>query len=202
MSNYIFAPGPAREEQSHPFVTWVNGFSPAELSSIEAYCEKNLVVSKGSISGKTIDEDYGDIRRSQTGWISNNAETGWFYDRMAFITRSLNAQFYRFDLYGFQEDFQYTVYTGDDEGHYDWHIDPGVGNGMTPRKLSLVLQLSDPDEYEGGELQFMTSSSPTTVRKEKGFVAAFPSYTLHRVTPVLSGVRKTIVVWVTGPAFR
>jgi PKHD-type hydroxylase len=120
---------------------------------------------------------------------------------MAYIARQLNGQYYRFDLYGFLEDFQYTVYLGGEAGHYDWHIDAGAST-VSPRKLSLVLQLSDPSEYEGGELQFMTSSGITTVRKEKGFVVAFPSYTLHRVTPVTSGIRKTIVVWITGPAFR
>ena len=72
---------------------------------------------------------------------------------------------------------------------------------ISPRKLTLVLQLSDPSEYEGGELQSLTSLQPGTVNKKKGIIAAFPSWTLHQVTPVTKGVRKTLVIWVAGPQF-
>jgi PKHD-type hydroxylase len=65
-----------------------------------------------------------------------------------------------------------------------------------------VLQLSDPDEYEGGNLEILSSREPTVIEKKKGLVSVFPSYILHRVTPVTSGVRKTLVVWTTGPKFR
>jgi PKHD-type hydroxylase len=71
-----------------------------------------------------------------------------------------------------------------------------------PRKLSVVLQLSDPSEYEGGDLEIMNCSEPTQVKKEKGLVTAFPSFMLHRVTPVTKGIRRTLVVWLTGPRFR
>jgi PKHD-type hydroxylase len=96
---------------------------------------------------------------------------------------------------------QYTIYEGNDLGHYDWHLDAG-NTSIPPRKLSFILQLSDPDSYEGGDLQIMNSTEPTTVKKEKGFAVVFPSYTLHRVTPVTKGIRKTLVIWVTGPTFR
>jgi PKHD-type hydroxylase len=115
----------------------------------------------------------------------------------------LNGQFFQFDLYGFNEDMQYTVYDGEQQGHYTWHLDDsGKNTQRGPRKLSLVIQLSDPSDYEGGELQLQTGPDPTIVDKAKGLVAAFPSYTLHRATPVTKGIRKTLVVWITGPAFR
>jgi PKHD-type hydroxylase len=68
--------------------------------------------------------------------------------------------------------------------------------------LSLVLQLSDPAQYEGGNLQVMTGSEPQTVRKQRGLVAAFPSYVLHQVTPVTQGTRQSLVAWVSGPQFK
>lgn len=200
MSNYIFAPNPPTEDENNPYVHWTNGFTPEELDKLEAYCD-TLTVEKATISGYDKGVDYSTIRESKTGWISENPDISWFYGKMAYIARSLNAKYYRFDLYGFLEDFQYTVYVGGDNGHYNWHIDAG-STTTTPRKLSLVLQLTDPEEYEGGELQLMASGEISTVKKERGFVAAFPSYVLHRVTPVTKGVRKTIVVWTTGPAFR
>jgi PKHD-type hydroxylase len=82
---------------------------------------------------------------------------------------------------------------------YGWHQDYG---GEISRKLSLVLQLSDPSEYEGGNLQVKTSSEPQTVKKQRGFIAAFPSYVLHQVTPVTKGNRQSLVAWVSGPQFK
>ncbi len=80
-------------------------------------------------------------------------------------------------------------------------MDCGPGNG-SPRKLSMVLQLSDPSEYEGGDLELFTSANPIITKKQKGIIHAFPSYVMHRVTPVTKGVRKTLVVWIAGPRFK
>jgi PKHD-type hydroxylase len=119
---------------------------------------------------------------------------------MAFITRQLNGQFFDFDLYGFVEDFQYTVYEEGND-HYTWHMDKGK-NSTSPRKLSLVLQLSDPSEYDGGDLEIFTGVNTTTLEKKKGIIHAFPSFVMHRVTPVTRGVRRTLVIWVSGPKFK
>jgi PKHD-type hydroxylase len=119
------------------------------------------------------------------------------------IVRNLNGQHFRFDLWGFGEHLQYTEYYGDDEGHYTWHIDSGItSTNHGPRKLSVVLQLSDPCEYEGGNLQVKLGADPQTISKDLGLVAVFPSFVLHRVTPVTSGLRRTLVAWLTGPALR
>jgi PKHD-type hydroxylase len=75
-------------------------------------------------------------------------------------------------------------------------------SGSATRKLSLVMQLSDPYEYEGGELQLKTGHNDITIPKQKGLVTIFPSFTLHRVTPLTSGTRRTLVVWVAGPPFK
>ena len=84
---------------------------------------------------------------------------------------------------------------------YGWHQDYG-GDRQASRKFSLVLQLTDPADYEGGNLQIMVGREPQTVRKQRGLIAAFPSYTVHQVTPVVSGSRQSLVAWVTGPAFK
>jgi PKHD-type hydroxylase len=82
---------------------------------------------------------------------------------------------------------------------YAWHQDYG---SQISRKLSLVLQLTDPSRYEGGNLQTMTSQDVNTVRKQRGLITAFPSFTLHQVTPVTQGSRQSMVAWVSGPAFK
>jgi PKHD-type hydroxylase len=49
----------------------------------------------------------------------------------------------------------------------------------------------------------MTSANaPMVAPREKGTVIMFPSYLLHRVTPVTKGVRKSLVLWVGGTTFR
>ena len=202
MANYIFAPTPTFGISEHPFVTWDNGFSEEEVDKIIEYCDA-LPVHKGTIGGSDKDEDISSIRDSKVSWVGLNSDTQWIYDRLAYIARQLNGQFYKFDLYGFSEDLQYTTYDGTETGHYTWHLDSGVtNNGAAPRKLSVVVQLSNPNEYEGGDLELFSSSNPTQVVKKKGLVAAFPSYMLHRVSAVTSGTRKTLVVWVCGPSFK
>jgi len=198
MSNYQFAPAVVHH-QLHPFVTWADAFSKEELDRICAYCD-TLPLTTAGVGGDNSPNT--DIRRTSVGWINCNPETGWLYDRLAYVARQLNAKFYGFDLYGFLEDIQYTVYEADDSGFYGWHVDMSE---QTPaqRKLSLVLQLSDPDDYDGGDLQtHVNTVNPTVVDKQRGLIAAFPSWALHRVTPVTRGVRKTLVVWTAGPCFK
>ena len=97
---------------------------------------------------------------------------------------------------------QFTFYDGNEEGCYKSHIDPLNWTNPHNRKLSFVLQLSDPSEYEGGELKLYNAYEPTTIKREKGLIVFFPSYTLHEVTPVTKGERYTLVGWVHGPAFK
>ena len=76
-----------------------------------------------------------------------------------------------------------------------------VENTMT-RKLSCVMLLNDPSEYEGGDFEVMTNNQPLKIEFIKGRLIVFPSYILHRVTPIKSGVRRTLVNWISGPHFK
>jgi PKHD-type hydroxylase len=82
---------------------------------------------------------------------------------------------------------------------YGWHQDYG---GTISRKLSMVVQLTDPSEYEGGNLQVFTSEQPKNIRKQRGLIAVFPSFIVHQVTPVTQGTRQSLVAWVSGPSFK
>lgn len=201
MSLYTFAPAISCSH-NHGFVTWDSAFTNEELDKLTAYA-KTLKFENASTTNDKGDViiPTDDVRESQVAWIGNNPDTGWIYDRMAFVARQLNAKFYNFDLYGFLEDMQYTIYHGEDNGHYTWHIDMS-DSAPAARKLSLVLQLSDPSEYEGGDLQVLSAPEPQTIDRKKGLIAGFPSWALHRVTPVTKGIRHTLVVWVCGPSFK
>lgn len=201
MANYIFSPSHNFGISEHEFVTWRNAFTDEEIDKLIEICEQFPKVDASiNANGLTIDNK---VRDTQIAWIPQTNDTIWIYDRLSWIARQLNGEFYKFDLFGFVEDFQYSTYNEETQGHYTWHRDSGVlSTGTPPRKLTMVLQLSDPADYEGGDLELFTKPEPSVVDKEQGMVVAFPSYNLHRVTPVTKGIRKTLVVWICGPAFK
>jgi predicted 2-oxoglutarate/Fe(II)-dependent dioxygenase YbiX len=79
---------------------------------------------------------------------------------------------------------------------YDWHLDIGPGTADL-RKLSASVQLSDPAEYDGGDLEIWGTGG---VDRARGTIIAFPSYIPHRVTAVTRGVRRALVAWAAGDA--
>ena len=102
---------------------------------------------------------------------------------------------------GSQEKTQMSRYKSTDEGHYDWHVDTKVPENGVQRKLSISILLSDPSEFEGGELQFKGIEDQKVLTKQ-GSIIVFPSFIEHKVTPVTKGVRYSAVTWVRGPAFK
>lgn len=186
-------------EPIEPFVWWDGAFSEQELDWLQQQAIN--AETRAQIGGAASSDDLAKVRRSKISWLDNTPDTQWVFKKLAHVASSLNSQFYRFDLTGFGEALQLTNYDQSEHGMYGWHQDYG-GNRTISRKLSLVLQLTDPAQYEGGNLQVMTSGEPVNIRKQRGLIAAFPSYVLHQVTPVTKGNRQSLVAWVSGPAFK
>jgi PKHD-type hydroxylase len=180
------------------FVQWDDVLSAAELAAIEKYGD-SLTPQKAELSGGRA--GYDDIRITHVAWIARNAETAWLYQRLEDIVLRLNSAFFRYELFGLAESFQYTVYHGSQGSHFDWHKDHGNAR-EEPRKISLSLQLSDGAFYEGCDLELHAGGEIQTVPRRRGTLIAFPSYVLHRVTPIRKGVRKSLVIWAAGPQFR
>ena len=202
MSFYQFTPS-SDINLNQSYVTWSNGFTEEEIDKIREIGDALTLTPAIIDNGETINN----IRTSKVGWIKNEGDSSWLYDRLAYIARRLNSQFFNFDLTGFCEDMQYTIYDGNEEGHYTWHTDL-ISNSnnsfLPPRKLSMVLQLSDPSEYEGGEFEIWFGSQDkfVTVPREKGDVIIFPAFVMHRVKPIKRGQRKCLVFWTGGRPFR
>ena len=135
-------------------------------------------------------------RSSSNVWIPFGGDFHWLYERVAEASKELNI--WGFDLSGFFENFQLTLYRQGD--HYSWHQDAGVDN-MSLRKLSAVVQLSSMDEYAGGDLEFFLSQKDDAL-KEQGTAIFFPSYQVHRVAPVIEGQRMSLVIWMSGNPYR
>jgi PKHD-type hydroxylase len=147
-----------------------------------------------------------DIRRSKIRWISRmDPAWDWLFRDIEFVFRRANVAF-GFDLNIFHE-VQFTEYDAEDSGHYGWHEDlkwVPAANTESQRKLSLVIQLSDPASYEGGDLELQINDNsplPENLRAI-GTTMVFPAFTKHRVTPVTKGKRYSLVTWYEGPPFK
>jgi PKHD-type hydroxylase len=183
-----------------PFASWDNAFTAAELDAIIAIGDR-LKLEKASVTYTAGDGSTEDPTRiTRTAWIGRTPETAWIYDRLERIIRTLNQQIYRFDLSGFADQLQYTVYDAGEGSHFDWHID--LVRHSSHRKLSFSLQLSDPASYEGCDLEIHGGPKSLPAPRTRGSLIAFPSYVMHRVTPIRAGTRKALVIWTAGPPFR
>ena len=175
---------------------WDKAFTPEECKKIIEFAGQ-FEKKEARVNNKM--ELNSDIRESEVVWITPDSEIVWIYQRLTDIITALNSDYFKFDLFGFIESFQFTEYNAP-SGHYGKHID-SMFNG-TVRKLSFVIQLSDPKDYKGGELQIHLSDTPEVMKKEQGTLIAFPSYILHEVTPITKGKRYSLVGWITGKPFK
>lgn len=168
-----------------------NAFTSAECAIVRSMGEA-LPRSNGRV--EVGDELY---RVSHIAWITPNEENHWLFHKLGVLFAQAN-KYYGFELTGFVEALQFTSYgTGQ---HFDWHVDIGVGQ-TSARKLSLSIQLSEMEDYDGGHLEF-TGISLGNEARQIGTAIFFPSYLAHRVKPVTSGQRRSLVAWAYGPAFR
>jgi PKHD-type hydroxylase len=180
-----------------PFTIWNGAFTDNELDAIVAFGDA-LRQAEATVKGDAQDDQHSSIRRTRISWIYQSPESNWLYEKLVGITLNINQQAYCFELSAL-EPLQYTVYHEGDGSHYDWHVDHGHTGRR--RKLSLILQLSAPDDYEGCELQIHAANQIDTGPKNRGALIAFPSWALHRVTPITAGIRKSLVMWCSGPRF-
>lgn len=145
----------------------------------------------------------GKKRTTTVGWMDASQSTSDIWQKLVEAIASVNSQFFHYDLTGCFEPAQLGIYKADDGSHYTWHADDCSSSCRTPRKLSMALLLDDPSQFEGGELQVMhQSNEPKSLEQKRGRAWFFPSWMLHRVTPVTKGVRRSLVLWVGGPSFR
>ena len=195
----VFALPGARGRHYPPFAVLEQGLDEAEVAACvgvgDALPRHDATIARPE--GSVVASDY---RAARVGWLYPGRQTRAVFDLLAAVTERANAS-YGFDLVGFAEPVQYTVYEAPSVG-YEWHVDMVDAPGELQRKLSLTIQLSDPAEYEGGGLEFREGCSIVEAPRGKGAVVAFPSWAPHRVTPVTRGVRRSLVAWVGGPSFR
>ena len=179
---------------------WARDISPTTCNKIIQECEQ-LAPMEATVGGQSENLVDSNIRKSEIRWAGG---IDWIKDLIYNYAATANRNAFGFDI-NYLQDIQYTIYKGTDQGHYDWHFDTfWAGQNAYDRKISVIIQLSDPSEYEGGEflLESQYEQPDPTELKQRGTVFCFPSPIRHTVKPVTSGVRKSLVAWIEGPKFK
>ena len=179
-------------DQVNSFAFWKDAFSKEECQKII-----DIAKNKGLIKGTTLGKS--DVRKSKISWLFPSDNMDWAFRRTTDIVLDLNERFFKFDLFGLNEGFQFTNYKAP-SGKYGKHVDRATN--MTVRKMSISIQLTDPKEYKGGELYLYQGEKGDLMDKTQGTLIMFPSYVLHEVMPVTKGERNSLVTWVTGKQFK
>jgi PKHD-type hydroxylase len=160
-------------------------------------------------------------RNSKNSWIPTSH---WVSGFIWHYVQRANKENFLYDITNIDNELiQFTKYEPGE--FYNWHIDSGLSIHYKPqfmdgnhpekyqdfintncesiRKLSVVVQLSNPEDYQGGNLQIMDENGKSYfVPRKKGTIIIFDSRANHRVLKVKSGVRKSLVCWVCGPRWK
>jgi PKHD-type hydroxylase len=184
----------------HQSCNWDGVFTDQEVDRIVAYC----AAKEAKVATVSAEATVSEIRKSRVAFLNRDNETAWIFDKLNNAIDTLNDTFYNFELNGY-DSIQYGEYHAEEGGKYDFHMDTFLNQNGDTRKLSLSMLLNEPGvDFEGGEFQINVSreENAKTVETKKGRILFFPSFLIHRVAPVTKGVRKSLVIWVTGPKFR
>ena len=180
----------------------VNDFAYRDEFLSHKECDELIKIgkSKKTLNGATgYDNSVGENRLSNISWLPPDEELDFLYRRLTDHILSLNEKYFKFNLSGFSDKLQFTNYKAP-SGKYDAHVDR-IFDGPV-RKLSVVILLSDVNDFEGGEFELITSDVPTELDMQKGKLFLFPSFILHRVKPITKGERNSLVGWVSGSNFK
>jgi predicted 2-oxoglutarate/Fe(II)-dependent dioxygenase YbiX len=186
----------ARDLPPFPSHAVASGFlTDAEIDRL--ITEHASLVSEGKLGVGSMDPA---VRRSQVVFLGPEQKYHWLYERVWAAARECNRTFFAVDIQTVEPNIQLGRYDASDQGHYTWHTD--FADVRPLRKISVSVQLSRSEDYEGGDLEVLFSNSPLRLDRERGSFIAFPSFMLHRVTPVTRGTRWSLVAWILGPRWR
>lgn len=182
-------------------------FTPGECDFIRDYFRNNYTTTKG---GEYENYSIPQQRKADVVLLdSPPPDLLWMWEKFNNLIAHYNDLYFNFDIYGYNY-LQYAKY--EPGGKHEFHMDLPM-DGKTVqynllehlRKMTVILLLGEPGiDFEGGEFQInhFSEQYPRNTNLKKGHVIIFPSFLLHRVAPVISGVRESIAVWPVGPKFR
>jgi PKHD-type hydroxylase len=193
----------------HSWAYFDNVFDDSEIESMCNYFS-SVNTKKATIIEKENPQSVNlTTRISDIAFHFRNENTNWIFDKMNLVIEQANSLFFNYDLAGY-DSFQYTEYDACENGKYDYHMDLVHGkifpsDFFMVRKLSLIMMLNRPEiDFEGGDflINHQNESCAEKIPFKKGRIIFFPSFMLHKVSPVTKGKRKSLVTWVVGPKFK
>ena len=188
------------QEQSEWWFYEKNVIDESTICKIENYLE-----GKDLISNQEMNDVYDkNIRSSEIYWMHQEGDEDELmpiYTEVAYKMRQINDCMWKYRVNGW-EPFQYSQYDESYSGHFNWHIDvhPKFNvDDPDPRKISFSVGLSNINDYDGGDFMIKIDRNEKVFKLDRGDVIAFPSWMLHKVSPVIKGLRRTLVGWGNGP---
>ena len=169
-------------------------FQPNQCDAIVNQCVDELWMSGETIGGG-INKNVRNVEQQ----VMPIDQQGWPLTRILELAKQANNARFKFDVQGFLDVDAPMIMRYTKGGHYDWHID--AGNSVPHRKLSFTIQLSDPEDYVGGDMEFIGTNVHKEALRQKGTCIIFPSFLPHRITKVTKGKRFAIVGWIHGPTY-
>ena len=188
------------QEQSEWWFYEKNVIDESTICKIENYLE-----GKELISNQEMNDAYNkNIRSSEIYWMHQEGDEDELmpiYTDVTYKMRQINDCMWKYRVNGW-EPFQYSQYDESYSGHFNWHIDvhPKFNvDDPDPRKISFSVGLSNINDYDGGDFMIKIDRNEKVFKLDRGDVIAFPSWMLHKVSPVIKGLRRTLVGWGNGP---
>ncbi len=174
-----------------------NMFNERFLFDIDEYVSHQQLENGGT---GTVENPNNSIqlRSTKIHWMTNEKYKDSLlpiYQEISSKVRRINDSIWSYNYDGYQS-FQYSEYDVGD--HFDWHIDTNQFTGKNIRKVSFSLGLSNKNEYEGGDLILKTSVEENHYKLDRGDLIVFPSWVLHKITPITKGKRRVVVGWGEG----
>lgn len=186
---------PKELPQFQPYATAAGFLTDAEMDLLIA--EHAAQIAEGKLA---LGSTNAQIRRSQIVMLGTEQRYAWLYDRIWSAAQECNRLFFCVEIAGVEANIQLARYDSSDRGFYNWHTDFA---GIRPlRKLSISIQLSRAEDYDGGDLELQYGTEPQKLDKTRGAFIVFPSFMLHRVQPVTRGTRWSLVAWIHGKRWR
>ena len=184
-------------ENIYPTWTEENFLEWGEVDSLIEMIENTFPLENAIVTDPKMS-----IRESQVRWVFPNEDSVDIFEKLTKEVATANQWNFYEHLLGF-EPLQYTVYNSNvDKAYYGKHRDNDatmINSDTRQRCLSFSVQLSDPEEYEGGDLIIYDVDTPIHAPRTRGSITIFRSTLTHEVTPVTMGVRKSLVGWVQRP---
>lgn len=183
----------------------INSETFPQLMFTNDECDRIIQIAKesyssaASVGGGDKGSITKQIRSAEIYPVENNTENKWIFKKIASAVSVVNAVHFDYDISSIEYSLQLIHYPSDADvpGHYDWHVDAGNGSVAT-RKISFTAQLSHPNDYTGCDLIVDDHGNKIQASRERGSISLFPSYMPHVVTPIETGDRYALVIWVHG----